>query len=166
MNNLSNRLRKIIVWIIITTIIMSFGFMIKGFLCLFWNCEYIDKQQAITWIIIPMICALVWVCIHIAMDNSLSNEKLKISLNRLERWWKYHCKDSLWNLRSWYESLNFDSEYKFIFENRWKSHRKLLKLMQDDFYRNEKYSIEKEVNKIKKTKRNFFKDWIEDHFIY
>jgi hypothetical protein len=38
--------------------------------------------------------------------------------------------------------------------------------MQDDFYRNEKYSIEKEVNKIKKTKRNFFKDWIEDYFIY
>lgn len=167
MNNFNKRIRKIIILIIIITSIISFGFMIKGFLCLFWNCEYIDKQQAITWIIIPMICALVWVCIPIAMDNSLSNERLKISLNRLEWRWRNYCKDEKWSQKDGSYSLNFDKEYKFIVQNRWKSHKEILSLMFDDYRDNKYYFYKKQVwDGTKMTKIEFLKDWIEDHFIY
>ena len=138
--------------------------MIKGFLCLFWNCEYIDKQQAITWIIIPMICALVWVCIPIAMDNSLSNEKFKISLDRLKFHRQNFCKDKDGNNVDWSNSRGFDTEFKFIYKNRWKNYDELLDLMKDDYYREEKYLNEISDKKI--TKNRFLKDWIEDHFIY
>lgn len=156
--------RKIVIWIVIASIVICFGFIVIGVICFFWDYERINKQQTITGIIIPMICAIIWACIPIALDNSLSNEKLKISLNRLEWWWKYHCIDENWKPIDWYKSHGFDEEYKLISKNRWESHDKILREMIGKDYREAKYSVEAESENI--TKEKFLMDWIKDHFIY
>ena len=84
MNNYPKRLKTAIRLLVPILISISIIFIIIGFVFLFRRHDWINKQQAITWIIVPMICTIIWACIPIAMDNSLSNERLKISLNRLE----------------------------------------------------------------------------------
>lgn len=111
-----------------------------------------------------MICAIIWACIPIAMDNSLSNEKLKISLDRLKFHWKNFCKDKDGNKVDWSASDRFDKEYRFIYKYRWKDHNELLNLMVDDYFWEEKYLNEKWEKEI--TKEMFLRNRIEDHFIY
>ncbi len=161
MINYTKRFKKFINCLVFVLIWLCIIFIIFGFIHLFCSCDVIDRWQAVTDIIIPMVCGLVWACIPIAINNSLSNEKLKISLNRLEWWWKYHCIDKYGNFKSWYESLDFDIEYKFILENRWKSHEKIFRSMTDNYW-NTKYSL----SNTKLNKEKFLMDWIKDHFIY
>lgn len=164
MINYPQRFKKFIFWLVFVLVSLCFIFIIIGFIELLFSCEVTNKQQAITDIIIPMICGLIWACIPIAMDNSLSNEKLKISLNRLEWRWKYHCIDVNWRSVDWHKSHGFDEEYKLISKNRWKSHKKILNEMIGNDYRETKYSVEVVDENI--TKEEFFINWIEDHFIY
>ena len=167
MNNYPKRLKTAIRLLVPILISISIIFIIIGFVFLFRRHDWINKQQAITWIIVPMICTIIWACIPIAMDNSLSNERLKISLNRLEWRWRNYCKDEKWSQKDGSDSLNFDEEYKFIVQNRWKSHKEILSLMFDDYRDNKYYFYKKQVwDGTKMTKIEFLKDWIEDHFIY
>jgi len=125
--------------------------------------DWISWQDSIKDIIIPMFCALVWACISLAMDNSLSNEKLKIVLERLAWRWKYRCEDENWERIDWSDSDWYDIEYKFIVKNRWKSKKELIKIMKKDDYWRNKYII---GTWGKKIEENYYNDWIKDHFIY
>ena len=140
----------ICIWVIITTLILSI-------------CDIIDFEKAVTWIIIPMLCAVIWAMIPISMDKTLSNEKLKIVLERLARRWKNRCKDGNWNRIDWSNSDWYDQEYKFIFKNRWKSEKDLIKLMKKDKYWKGKYMDE---TKGKEIEEDYYNNWIKDHFIY
>lgn len=136
------------------------GWVILLFLCVCW----ITKEQIVTWILIPMICALIWASITIAMDNSLSNEKLKLALERLEWWWKYRYKNEKGKRADWTKTDWFDKEYKLIYKNWWKSSDEIKEQMKDDKYWDEKFSSD--ALRMRTSKEKALKSWIEDHFIY
>lgn len=125
--------------------------------------DRISWQDSIKDIIIPMFCALVGAFISLAMDNSLSNEKLKIVLERLAWRWQYRCENKKWKKVNWYTSDWYDKEYKFIVKNRWKSEKELIKIMKKDDYWRSKYIAETGGKKIEE---DYYKNWIKDHFIY
>ena len=145
-----------LIFICIISIIVGIWFIIS-------KDDWVSWQDSIKDIIIPMLCALVGACIPLAMDNSLSNEKLKIVLERLAWRWKYRCEDENWKKVNWYTSDWYDKEYKFIVKNRWKSEEELIKIMKKDDYWRNKYIIETWGKKIEE---NYYNDWIKDHFIY
>jgi len=164
MNKIWKWIKDNIKHIIMILILISCLALIVWFFLLFFCVCWITKEKIVIWILIPMICALIWASITIAMDNSLSNEKLKLALERLKWRRTYHCEDENGNKIDWYKSFGFDEEYKLISKNRWKSYDEILNEMIDKDYREAKYSNETEGKNI--TKENFFMNWIEDHFIY
>ena len=168
-------IRIIIMILIFVSCFALIGWVILLFLCVCW----ITKEQIVTWILIPMICALIWASITIAMDNSLSNERLKISLNRLERWWKNHSeiiwdkkwsKDNSENINEFRgeQSKAFDYEYRFITKNRWKSKKEIIKEMKKSNYFENKYNLDayKELWHNDNITDWYCLDWIDDHFLY
>ena len=160
MNKYKNRFRKCVKWLIgicITWIVIGIIFM----LC---PCDCISWQDSIKDIIVPMFCALVWASIPLALDNSLSNEKLKIVLERLKWRWKNRYKDEKWKRADWTKTELYDKEYKFITKNRWESDNKIKEQMGKDEYWDKKFS--RDAKQMNISKDEALNSWIEDHVIY
>lgn len=172
---LKNNIRLIVIILIFVSCFAIVGWIVL----LFCNIDWITQEKIVTWILVPMICALIWACITIAMDNSLSNERLKISLNRLERWWTNHS-EVIWN-NKWVKEISdnkenfsgekskaFDYEYRFITKNRWKSKKEIIKEMKKSNYFESKYNLDtyKELWHNDNITNWYCLDWIEDHFLY
>ena len=153
------------IWLVVIILISISCIVFLGWCALlFFDFNWISKWQIITWILIPMICALICSCISIALDNSLSNEKLKLALERLEWWRKYRYKNENEERSDWTKTDWFDKEYKLIYKNRWKSSDDIKEQMKNDKYRDEKFS--RDALKMGISKEDAKKNWIEDHFIY
>lgn len=157
---IKDNIRNIIMILIFVSCLALVSWIILLFCCVSW----ISKEQIITWIFIPMICALIWGCITIAMDNSLSNEKLKIALERLKWRRKYRYKNENGEREDWTKTDWFDIEYKLIYKNRWKSFNDIKVQMENNQYWDEKFS--RDAQKMRISKEDAKKNWIEDRFIY
>ena len=144
-------------------IILCIVFIIIWTYLIIYPWEESTSQDAFKNIIIPTFCALVWATIPLALDNSLSNEKLKIVLERLEWWRKNRCHNEKWKLIDWTKTDWYDKEYKFIFKNRWKSDKELIKIMKKDKYWKSKYM---DVTHGREIEDEFYNNRIKDHFIY
>lgn len=160
MNKYSNWLKCWVYVLIIVSIIT----IVIWIYFIFCPCYWISWQDSLKDIIIPMFCALVWASIPLALDNSLSNEKLKIVLERLEWRWKNRYKNEKWKRVDWTKTIWFDKEYKMIFQNRWKSNNKIIEEMRKDEYWDNKFSKEAKENNIRKEEAQLNR--IKDHFIY
>ena len=155
--NLFRKCVKCLIGICITWIIIGIIFIICP-------CDYISWQDSVKDIIVPLFCALVWASIPLALDNSLSNEKLKIVLERLKWRWENRCQNKKWERIDWTKTDWYDIEYKIIFENRWESNKKIIEEMTKDKYWDEKFSKEALENNTSKEEAQLNR--IKDHFIY
>lgn len=159
MNNyrkIINKTNLITVWSILTVVCLIVR-ILKYF-------NIISSEAAITGIISPIFCLILSTIIQVATENTQSNEKLKLALERLKRNRKYNCKNKNNEMVNWYSSLNYDKEYKFITKNRWESDKKIKEQMKKDKYWDEKFS--QDAKNMNITKEEALNSWIEDHFIY
>lgn len=126
--------------------------------------DIISKEAAITWIISPIFCLILSTIIQATVENTQSNEKLKLAIERLKRNRKYNCKNNNNKKVNWYSSIYYDKEYKLLISNRWKSDKKIIEEMRKDKYWDDKFSREALIYNTSKEEAQSY--WIKDHFIY